>query len=541
MYIKSIKIYFAILRRLYFTIKLALVLRRCKYNTNKQSESTVVMESIRDDMFYNVFSFLICYFISQKVSSVYILKDDGMLKHHDIQKSVVSERGEKLKGLMYKAHTYLAKIINLPLALIKPNNIYYIKYSQIYNEDCRQDQYLKEELRFPFPFTKHIDASHKRFFGGREFNPSNESHVTYAKISHRNEIINKKIGDIVISQIKPDLYISLDGIYTTFGPIVEKMKINKIPVLLYQVNGFRDRSIFIGEEHYSICNCTEHWYNFKKNTDNAKIKTNVELFLDKRLEGRKEEAKDDEKELLKKLTQYSRSYEKTIVLFPNLTWDGAIKERDILFDGLLDWMIKTIEWVKNKPYFLIIREHPMSKEKYNKFESSLSLLKEYLPDVENIPNVYLISGLDILNSYRIVENIADCSVVYNGTLGIEIAYLGCPVVFAGNSPYSGKGVGYEPESKYEYYNYLNNIFKNGNTFQKQRREFINNAIFSAAYQFENNSYYCPIIPKVSDFYNSDDKYWQSWDLSLEDINPIYSPEWNRTINRFLSPLNKKRL
>ncbi len=530
-------------RRLYFTTKLSLILKSCKNVFDNRSDDVVVMESIRNDTFYNVFSFLVCYFLSQRVNRVYILKDDGLLKHHDIYKS-----NSKLKTLVKNKHFYflfnkarifLSNIISFPLLLIKPNNLLFIKYSELYDETDDIRHCLNDGFNPRSPLSKHVDASHKRFFGGRDFDLLNEKHVNYARLSYHNEVINRNIANRLIDNVNPDLYISLDGIYTTFGPIVEVMKNNDISVLLYQVNGFKDRSIFIGEEHYSICNCTDYWYDFKEARFSSEVENVAKVFLDNRFPSLNYELKDGERDLFNELYRYSEQYEKTIVLFPNLTWDGAIRERDIIFDGLLDWMIKTVEWVKDKPYFLIIREHPMPLTKYNSTESSLSLLAEAYPEIKNINNIRLVSGTESLKSYHIVKNIVDCSVVYNGTLGIEISYMGYPVVFAGNSPYSDKKVGYEPKSKQEYFEILGNISNESNDFKEKKDIFVENAIVAAAYQFEYNTFYCPIAPNVHDFYNSNDKYWQSWDLSLDKFDLNKSYEWSRTINRFLLPLYKE--
>ena len=54
----------------------------------------------------------------------------------------------------------------------------------------------------------------------------------------------------------------------------------------------------------------------------------------------------------------SEKFNKSIAMFPNLVWDGALAERDTVFKGLDDWIIKTIEYCREKNYLLILREHP---------------------------------------------------------------------------------------------------------------------------------------------------------------------------------------
>ena len=37
-----------------------------------------------------------------------------------------------------------------------------------------------------------------------------------------------------------------------------------------------------------------------------------------------------------------------IAMFPNVIWDANTKDRHIAFDGYLDWLVTTINYVKNR-------------------------------------------------------------------------------------------------------------------------------------------------------------------------------------------------
>jgi hypothetical protein len=222
-------------------------------------------------------------------------------------------------------------------------------------------------------------------------------------------------------------------------------------------------------------------------------------------------------------------------MFPNLTWDGAIRERDTLFGGLGDWLKETAEWVKDKDILLVIREHPQPPGLYNSFQSSLALLKELLPDIDSYDNVILIKGTEPVSSYQLITSVIDCSIVYNGTLGVEIPYMGEPVIIAADSPYSHKGVGYEPASKQEYCDCIMNVSRDADDFKSKKSAIQENALRAAAYQFVYNSYYCPFTPPV-DAPGRDNKTWDSWDLNRESLDPNKNPGWERTLERFIEPL-----
>ncbi len=535
MIIKKIVINYIVIIK--YVIKLIIILNKLdkKQNINKENK-TIIIESIRYDVFYNIFTTLLTHFIAKKIARVYIIKNDLILNHYDSNR--LTDKGKIRKKEINKKRNIIKKtLFNLLLEIIHKiinhKNVVVLKYSNILDKNqiintC-EDKYDVKAI------SNHIYASHKRYFGGRVFDTKNKEHTSYAKYSYNNELINMAIAEKIINLLNPDLYITLDGIYSTYGPIVSEIRKANVPVLIYQINGFQDRSIYIGEKHFSINNISEHWKTYKQNNYSIELKKKINIFMEKRLSSLYSINKI-ENDKIEKINQNKRKYSKTIVLFPNFPWDGAIKERDIMFDDILDWLKQTVEWVREKPYYLIIREHPISRNKYSRYESAIELLKEKIPTVDEISNLLLISGTEEISSYKLVREVADCSIVYNGTLGVEISYLGYPIIFAGNSPYSNKGVGYEPKSISEYFNLIENVSKNSILFKDKKTEFKKSAELAAAYQFIYNSYYCPIMPKVNDFYNSANKYWQSWDLDEEHIDPERCPEWKRTIERFLMPI-----
>ncbi len=502
------------------------------YKVNK----TIIIESIRYDVFYYLFTTLLTYFISMKIRRIYIIKNDLIFNHYDSNR-LTDESKIKNKDINKEKNIINKTLYNLLFEtiqrIINHKNVVVLKYSNIL--DINKIIKTGENKYDVKAISNHIDASHKRYFGGRLFDTKNKDHRSYAKYSYNNEMINIAIGKKIINIVNPDLYITIDGIYSTYGPIVSEMRKANIPVLIYQINGFKDRSMYIGEEHFSVNNISEHWKDYKQNKYSIELKRKINIFMEKRLLSLYSISKI-EKNKIEKINQNNKKYNKTIVLFPNLPWDGAIKERDIMFNGMLDWLKQTVEWVREKQYYLIIREHPISLKKYNRYESAIELLKEILPNVDKINNLLLISGTEEISSYKLVREIADCSIVYNGTLGVEISYLGYPIIFAGNSPYSNKGVGYEPKSIFEYFNLMEKVSKESILFKYKKKEFMKNAEIAAAYQFIYNSYYCPIMPKVKDFYHSENKYWQSWDLDEYHIDPERCPAWKRTIERFLMPV-----
>jgi hypothetical protein len=296
-----------------------------------------------------------------------------------------------------------------------------------------------------------------------------------------------------------------------------------------------DRIIYISEYNLGVSNISANWLSFLESGFTPEIEKRTKEYMHQRLELETSQLSAEEEQLIGTIEELGRKHRKVVGLFPNLSWDGAVKERDTIFDGLGDWLKQTIEWAANEDILLVVREHPQPRHMYNQLESSIAMLRESMPEVDSYDNVLMIDGLTPVRSYRLVERAIDCSVVYNGTLGVEIPYTGHPTIIAANSPYSRKGVGYEPQSKEEYFDLILNVSADSEEFAGRRHEIQQNALRAAAYRFIYNAYHCPLMPTMAAF-DSGDRYWQSWDLSPGALDPNQNPSWKRTIDRFLEPI-----
>jgi len=526
---------------------------------------TIVIGNIRNNIFYVAVDYTLASIFSKLGFDVYILVNDGQLPHHDSLKaqhfpddvSLSWYRPENTepykKGWLsilrrlpakfakYLVHLFFPSDLTADLSKSGQTGITFLYYSQILetypvDTDMLQSRYLQMKSGI---ISKNVDASHKRYFGGRDFDPDKKQHRDYAELSIKNEIINERVAHYVLSEIKPAIYITLDGIYTSLGTLVDAMKARNIPTLIYQPDGFFDRSIRIGTETAAICNGGDHWRNFTASHYTESARSQTRAFMDNRLGLNTEALRIIDEKWINLIQKKRQMYRKAVAMFPNLTWDGAIRERDTVFDGLAAWMKETVEWIKTRDVLLVIREHPQPMHVYNSFESSLTLLREVMPDIADYENVVLIEGPERVNSYQLVKDYIDCSIVYNGTLGVEIPYMGEPVIIAANSPYSGKGLGYEPRSKDEYFDYVLNVSRDTDDFQNRKSLIQDNALRAAAYQFVYSCYYCPLMPTLKAF-RSSNRYWQDWDLNLESLDPGKKPEWQRTIDRFIEPLTGEK-
>lgn len=140
---------------------------------------------------------------------------------------------------------------------------------------------------------------------------------------------------------------------------------------------------------------------------------------------------------------------RNLFLFSNIYWDVGMTEFGQLFKDVIDWVIQTVEIVKNsKNIHLYIKTHP--GEKYDT-SSSLKCVDDFIKDRFLIipDNITLILPDQKIRPYELFPYI-DLGIVFNGTIGLEMLLNGIPVIITGKAPYGRKGFASEPKTLEEY-------------------------------------------------------------------------------------------
>ena len=143
---------------------------------------------------------------------------------------------------------------------------------------------------------------------------------------------------------------------------------------------------------------------------------------------------------------------RNLFLFPNLFWDAGMNEAGFLFRGIPEWVVSTVNIVKEHPDVnLYIKPHIVETfgDPYSK--GVLDFVKEKFP-------VFPKNVIPVLPEWRIspyqLFPYMDAAVVYNSTLGIESIYKDIPVIIAARSQYSDLGLAWEPKTIEEYEAFL---------------------------------------------------------------------------------------
>ncbi len=143
-----------------------------------------------------------------------------------------------------------------------------------------------------------------------------------------------------------------------------------------------------------------------------------------------------------------------VTLFTNILWDSAVQERDVAFNGMFDWLHRTVELLGgNEDVQLVIRIHPAEVRLHG--QETVERVAERLAETFGTlpPSVTLVPPESPLSSYTLLED-SDAVLVYTSTIGLEGALLGKPVLVAGETHYRGKGFTLDVESPEQYATWL---------------------------------------------------------------------------------------
>jgi hypothetical protein len=140
-------------------------------------------------------------------------------------------------------------------------------------------------------------------------------------------------------------------------------------------------------------------------------------------------------------------------LFSNIVWDASQQGSHVVFNNPFSWILSTIETVSEQDdIHLVIKPHPAEA-----IRPTNDKVGEWVEaKVTPIPNnVTLLEADTDVSPYELMAEL-DVGLVYNSTLGLEMAYEGLPVVLAGDAHYRRYGLAFEPETTSEYLSLLEN-------------------------------------------------------------------------------------
>ena len=278
--------------------------------------------------------------------------------------------------------------------------------------------------------------------------------------------VRRAIGAVgLLKKIKPDCVILMDRGYSGYGEVFDSAISQGIDTITWHT-GYRSNRLVVkryragNERDHPFSTSAESWSQLRSipwKPDYGR-KLREELF-------QCYETQDwfsvvgtqfDKQILSQQMTRQRLGLscdKKVAVIFPHILWDGSFFWGEDLFDDYTHWLIETIRAASaNSRLQWVVRLHPahLVKAKVNKDDGTPSELAV----IENVfgklpPHVKLLIPDNELSTYSLFK-IADYAVTVRGTVGIEAALFGVPVVTAGTGRYDRRGFTLDSSTRQEY-------------------------------------------------------------------------------------------
>jgi Capsule polysaccharide biosynthesis protein len=150
---------------------------------------------------------------------------------------------------------------------------------------------------------------------------------------------------------------------------------------------------------------------------------------------------------------------KTAVIFPHILWDATLFWVKCLFRDFEEWFVETVRAAcANDQVNWVIKIHPANQRLREggslKESAEVVALRKYIGKLP--PHIVMIPPESEISTYSLFRMIDYCVTVC-GTVGIEAARLGIPVLTGGRGPYDSLGFTVDSNTREEYLEKVRNI------------------------------------------------------------------------------------
>lgn len=415
----------------YIYIIIAIIIMRLNVNfhgKNDKNKKHILIAPVRLDSSHYL-EYIYAAYLSAHGNCVHALIDlDGKLAFRDFLKWKKNNWRNWIQVFLIKIICFAARINILQITHFESNNVLIIGRGDL-----------------------HVESTIRRL---RFANVIDENEVEETRDKVRRDVYNI-YQSLKSANIQFDYAFISHGIYSQWGPVFDYIIENKS---LCFINGSLP---YYGNSFYISTNPFQVSLPCRIKNRNANLSSILAKdVLDNRLNLSSNDQKSfsfrkEDSQLKKNIAEIIDKYSTSIAFFPNCLWDGNIKERDSLFESLLDCINSTIASVQPDT-LIVIRAHPAESTLW----SSYAKINEFIVKRENV--LFIDSSSAVSSHY--VADLCNINVVYDGILALEFAYREIAVVVPSNSYYRHcPGVTTFKDAS-SYLNFMANISK---TFNKQ--------------------------------------------------------------------------
>lgn len=295
----------------------------------------------------------------------------------------------------------------------------------------------------------------------------------------QNACVAVDVAEHCYKKDKPDIFITSHGCYSEWGAFMDYLKNKDVRCIVWD-SLYGDNFIF---NEYEFDKMYKAW---KKDHGNLTTKEEDEIknFLELRHSGGTDTSVynlEDRTEELKSLFPY-HLYEKVYCMFCNVPWDTSLATSSKVFTDFYEWLDCTIAYFhlhKNK--LLLIKVHPAEIS-----DGSIKTVKDFINNHYKLPdNIKIIDANSGIKSIDLLPYV-DVGIVNNGTVGLEMAVEGHPVIVVGKTYYAGKEITYDAENVGDYIDLLETHLKP--TSDKAKSEALHLAYFRFLVNIHKRTY-----------------------------------------------------
>ena len=296
---------------------------------------------------------------------------------------------------------------------------------------------------------------------------------------------------------KPDRVCLIHGIYHSHGIPAKVANARDIPVIVIGGGGIRkDTFICCHKEtyHHQLVNESNDLWN-KQDLSIAQKERVLNYARQKRNNGAAVDylnyhpnPQADIETIQQELNIHFEDYKRVITLYTNVLWDAQILYSSRLFDDIQQWLNETLAIAFNHPDTLfLVRIHPAEVKTATPSRQPLLDDIDLYNSASKPKNCVFIGPFSDVDSYKLAE-ISDVNVIFGTKMGLEIGLMKKNLITVGESFSRGKGFGYDPLSKADYFEKL---FKDIDNKELNRR-------YETAIKYANYLYFGRMLDLPSD-------------------------------------------
>lgn len=437
-------------------------------SSNELKGKTYLFVTVRSFSFVMHQELFLANILARNGARVIVLLDDGVLPHWDTYQLHES------KVVKNASVTFRNKLVRSLLLLLYHHHAIRVEYTsaimRIEGADAIDKQLLdrSDELN--------AISSVRRFFECGFFDKKNREHQAYYRETIQNIKMMKLFCKYISEHQNLDAVITSHGIYSIWGTAYDYFRSRGRKVYVYGPHAYRNSHTHftdtLGHTLAKDSSCIEFMTTGVLTVDIRK--TVDDYFLSRRNHCTKDTS--IYYSWMDKIEHLSinKKDEKTLNygLFPNIIWDGDVAQRDTIFNGMLDWMTKTIDYfIEHSENNLIIRFHPAEATVWKDTAKLSDTIMSRYPLIEAVPNIKLIKANQQIDTYTFVRDNIDVGIIYDGILSLELTHMHIPVISPSCNRYTGGSFVLNPKTIEEYYALLETFPFDGYFTKDKEEEF----------------------------------------------------------------------